>query len=357
MPETQQLAVVLKKPGQIKVETRPVPEIQDPHYVKVQIRATGICGSDIHFFTHGSIGDFVLKAPMILGHESSGVVVEVGKAVTLVKAGDRVAIEPGVPSRYSEETLSGHYNLCPHMAFAATPPHDGTLVKYFLSPEDFVYKIPDYVSFEEGALVEPLSVGVHANRLAGTTFGKKVLVFGAGPVGLLAGAVARAFGAVDVVYIDIFDHKLERAKQFGATHTILWKSSAKQPELGLVNEITKVLQGAHPDIVLECSGAESCIRGAVKACRRGGTIIQVGMGKDDVSFPINDISTKEIAYQGCFRYYKGDYKAAVKLVSTGIVNVKPLITQRFSFDQAVEAYQHNVEHSAEICKTIISGPL
>lgn len=354
MVEALQDAVVLEKRGSIKIEPRQIPEISDPHYVKVQIKATGICGSDVHFYTHGSIGDFVLKAPMVLGHESSGVVVEVGKAVTSVKVGDRVAIEPGVPSRYSKETLSGHYNLCPHMAFAATPPYDGTLVKYYLSPEDFVYKLADHVSFEEGAAIEPLSVGVHANRLAETSFGQAVVVLGAGPVGLLTGAVAKAFGALDIVYVDIFEHKLERAKQFGATHTILWESSAD--EGGLVHEIAKVLGGTHPDIVFECSGAEKCIRAAVKACRRGGRIVQVGMGKDDISFPINDLSQKEITFQGSFRYYEGDFDDAVKLISSGKVDVKPLITRIFPFDEAVEAYKYNVEHGKDVIKTIITGP-
>lgn len=347
-------AVVLEKKGLIKIEPRKVPEIKNPHDVKIQIKATGICGSDVHYFTHGSIGDFVLKAPLVLGHESAGVIVEVGEAVSAVKVGDRVAVEPGVPSRYSKETMSGHYNLCPHMAFAATPPYDGTLVKYYIAPEDFVYKLADHISFEEGAVIEPLSVGVHANHLAGTHFGQAVLVLGAGPVGLLTGAVAKAFGATDVVYVDIFESKLERAKQFGATHTILFKPDSDESEL--VHSVTKSLGGLHPDVVFECSGAEKCIRAAIKSCRRGGTIVQVGMGKDEITFPINEFSQKEATFKGCFRYYEGDFDDAVKLLSTGKIDVKPLITKVFSFDQAVEAYTHNVEHAKDVTKTIILGP-
>ncbi|QLQ79332.1 hypothetical protein HG537_0B06800 [Torulaspora globosa] len=354
MSDQMQDAVVLEKKGLIRIEPRQVPTINDPHYVKIQIKATGICGSDVHYYTHGSIGDFVVKSPMVLGHESSGVVVEIGDAVTSVKIGDRVAVEPGVPSRYSKETLSGRYNLCPHMAFAATPPYDGTLVKYFLAPEDFVYKLADHVSFEEGAMAEPLAVAVHANRLANTSFGKAVLVLGAGPVGLLTGAAAKAFGATDVVFVDVYESKLERAKQFGATHTILW--SPTSDEATLVQETVKVLAGGHPDIVFECSGAEKCIRAGVKACARGGTIVQVGMGKDDVSFPITELSIKEITLKGSFRYAAGDYDAAVKLLSTGQVNAKPLITKVFPFTEAVQAYQYNVEHAKDIAKTIIRGP-
>ncbi|AQZ15231.1 XYL2 (YLR070C) [Zygosaccharomyces parabailii] len=348
----QQEAVILEKPGVIQIGKREVPEITDPHYVKLQIKATGICGSDVHYYTHGAIGDFVLKAPMVLGHESSGVVVEVGEKVKSVKVGDRVAIEPGVPSRYSVETMSGNYNLCPYMQFAATPPYDGTLVKYYLAPEDFVYKLSDELSFEEGALAEPMSVGVHANKLAGTRYGSKVLVSGAGPVGLLAGAVARSFGATELVFVDVFEEKLERTKQFGATHTV----SGKLSEADLVSEVIKVLGGVRPDIVLECSGAQPAIRAGVKACRPGGHYVQVGMGKDDVNFPISDVNTKELNFHGCFRYKEGDFNDSVSLLSSGKINVKPLISHRFTFEQAPEAYKFNAEHGGEVVKTVITGP-
>ncbi|CAI4580045.1 BFH_collapsed_G0031470.mRNA.1.CDS.1 [Saccharomyces cerevisiae] len=156
MSQNSNPAVVLEKVGDIAIEQRPIPTIKDPHYVKLAIKATGICGSDIHYYRSGGIGKYILKAPMVIGHESNGQVVEVGDAVTRVKVGDRVAIEPGVPSRYSDETKEGRYNLCPHMAFAATPPIDGTLVKYYLSPEDFLVKLPEGVSYEEGRLCRTL---------------------------------------------------------------------------------------------------------------------------------------------------------------------------------------------------------
>ncbi|QLG72893.1 hypothetical protein HG535_0D06020 [Zygotorulaspora mrakii] len=354
MVQAEQEAVILQKAGLITIGKRPIPEIEDPNDVKVQIKATGICGSDVHYYKTGAIGDFVVKEPMVLGHESSGVVVEVGSKVQNVKVGDRVAIEPGIPSRYSEETMSGHYNLCPHMRFCATPPYDGTLLKYFLVPKDFVYKLEDHVSFEEGAIVEPLSVAVHANKLAKTTFGNVAVVFGAGPVGLLTGATASAFGALEIVFIDIFEHKLERAKQFKATHALRWKPHEKEADI--VKEISKALGGRKPDVVFECSGAESCIRAAVKVCNRGGSIVQVGMGKDDVLFPITELGVKELTFHGSFRYYKGDYKDAVSLITTGKIDVRPLITRRFPFAEAVEAYKYNVDHAAEITKTIIEGP-
>ncbi|SCV02255.1 LAMI_0G17304g1_1 [Lachancea mirantina] len=352
--ETHHQAVVLQHKGLITLEEKPIPVLSDPHYVRLQIKKTGICGSDVHYYKTGAIGDFVLKAPMVLGHESSGVVVEVGRAVTMVKVGDRVAIEPGVPSRYSDETKAGRYNLCPHMAFAATPPYDGTLVKYYLAPEDFLVKLPDHVSLEEGALVEPLSVGVHAAKLAEVRYGQRALVFGAGPVGLLTGAVAAAFGAKDVVFVDVHAIKLKLSTKFGGTHAV--DASRIVGEDNLVAEIERVLGGEQPEVVFDCSGAEPCVRAGIKACKAGGTYVQVGVGKDDVTVPLTAIGTKELRVQGTFRYAFGDYRDAVRLISDGDVDVKPLITHHFKFEDAPKAYDFNMNFPSEVIKTIIDGP-
>lgn len=351
--QTGNSAIVLRKVGDIVVEQRPIPIIEDSHCVKIAIKATGICGSDIHYYRNGGIGKYILKAPMVLGHESSGQVVEIGNAVTRVKVGDRVAIEPGVPNRYSDETKEGRYNLCPHMAFAATPPIDGTLVKYYLSPEDFLVKLPDGVSYEEGACVEPLSVGVHANKLAGVHFGNRVVVLGAGLVGLLTGAVARAFGASDVVFVDVFDNRLDRAKDFGATHTF---NASKLSAQELADEVKELLGGQNADIVFECSGADACIDAGLKVTKAGGTMVQIGMGKNYTSFSIAEVSGKEMKLIGCFRYSFGDYRDAVKLVASGKVNVKAMITHRFKFEDAGKAYDFNIAHVGEVVKTIITGP-
>ena len=350
-------AIVLRKVGEIDLEVRPVPFIEEPHYVKIAIKATGICGSDIHYYRTGAIGKYVVKSPMVLGHESSGEVVEIGAAVTRVKVGDRVAIEPGVPSRYSDETKEGRYNLCPCMAFAATPPIDGTLLKYYLSPEDFLVKLPGNVSYEEGAAAEPLSVGVHSNKLAEVKFGSKVVVFGAGPIGLLTGAVARAFGASDVIFVDIFDNKLDRARKFGATQVLNSSKLSKASQVQeLANKIKKVLGGVLADVVFECSGVDSCIDASVKTVKVGGTMVQIGMGQNYVSFPIAEVSGKEMKLIGCFRYNFGDYRDAVNLIASGKVNVKAMITHRFKFEDAKKAYDFNIAHPGEVVKTIIFGP-
>lgn len=342
-------SIVLKGKSQIVLENRPIPQIEDDHYVKLAIKKTGICGSDVHYYLHGKCGTFVVDAPMVLGHESSGVVVEVGKAVTRVQVGDNVAIEPGVPSRYSDEFKTGHYNLCPHMAFAATPPYDGTLAKYYLIPEDFVVKLPSHVSLEEGALVEPLSVAVHAAKLAGVKFNSKVAVFGAGPVGLLAAGAARALGATQVLVVDIFDSKLELAKKIGATH--VYNSLQKGD---FVTEVLKQIK--RPDVILEASGAEIAIQNGLSLVKPGGSYVQIGMGKESVNFPIAHVTENEITVKGNFRYCHGDYQDAVDMIAAGKIDVKQIITHRFKFKDSKQAYDNIVQNGKDVIKTIIDGP-
>lgn len=357
-------SLVLNKIDDISFETLDTPTISEPHDVLVEVKKTGICGSDIHYYAHGKIGDFVLTKPMVLGHESAGVVTAVGSGVTSLKVGDKVAIEPGVPSRLSDEYKSGHYNLCPHMVFAATPnstegePNPpGTLCKVYKSPEDFLVKLPEHVSLELGALVEPLTVGVHASRLGKVTFGDHVAVFGAGPVGLLAAAVAKKFGAASVTVIDIFDNKLQMAKDIGAaTHTFNSKTNS--------TPFSKALPaGQRPNVVLECTGAEPCIQQGVLALSAGGRFVQVGNAGGYVNFPITEFATKELILFGSFRYGYGDYKTSVDILDENYKNgmekaqidFEALITHRFSFKDAIKAYDL-VRSGAGAVKCIIDGP-
>lgn len=351
---TTQQAVVLEQPGKIVLTNVNIPKISDANEVIIQIKATGICGSDIHYYTHGRISHFVVKSPMVLGHESSGVVALIGDNVKTLKVGDRVALEPGFPNRFSSKLKEGRYNLDPDLKFAATPPYDGTLTKYYRAPKDFVYKIPDHVSFEEGALMEPLSVAVHANKLAKMRFGARCVVFGAGPVGLLTGKVASVFGATDVVFVDLSETKLERAKQFGATHTV--NSGDLPPGVSVESVIRKAIGKKDADVIFECSGAQPCIRTGIEVCKAGGTYVQVGMGQEEIQFPISKISTKEITLQGSFRYCQGDYSDSIELVSTGKLSLKPLITHRYQFKEAIEAFDENRDHPLDNVKTIIEGP-
>ena len=337
----------------MKFEQKPKPTIQSPHDVLIAINYTGICGSDVHYWAEGRIGSFILKDPMVLGHESAGTIVSVGSAVTTLKPGDRIALEPGYPCRRCPACLSGHYNLCADMHFAASPPVDGTLAGFYSSPEDFCYKLPDHVSLQEGALIEPLAVAVHIVKQAEVKPGQSVVVMGAGPVGLLCCAVAKAYGASKIVSVDIQPQRLEFAASYAATHTFTpERVTAEDNAARLLQECGLGPDGA--DAVIDASGAEPSIQTSLHVVRRGGVYVQGGMGKPDITFPIMALCMKEVTAKGSFRYGSGDYKLAVELVSSGKVDVKKLITGTVKFEEAEQAFK-NVKAGKGI-KILIAGP-
>lgn len=336
-------------------EDRPIPKIEKPTDVIVQVKATGICGSDVHYYVHGSIGKFVVKEPMVLGHESAGTVVEVGPGVTMHKVGDKVCMEPGIPCRHCEDCKGGRYNLCPDMAFAATPPYDGTLARYYKLPQDFCYDL-GHLSYEEGALMEPLSVAVHAVKLAGVTPGSSIAVFGAGPVGVLIAAVARfGFNAATVTVIDINDERLKFAKQFAATHTYVSKRGPT-PQEAAVDIVAEsgVESNRGFDFCIDATGAQPCIETAMFLVRPGGSYVQTGMGKDEITFPISAMCIGEFTVKGCFRYSKGDYQQALYFVKSGKIDVKQLISGTVKFEDALDAFES--VKAGKGMKTIIMGP-
>lgn len=291
---------------------------------------------------------------MVLGHESAGIVVKTGEACKTLKAGDKVALEPGVPCRRCEKCKAGKYNLCKDMAFAATPPYDGTLCKYYVLPEDYCIRLPEHVSLEEGALMEPLSVGVHVVRQANIIPGQSVVVFGAGPVGLLCMAVAKAYGASNVIAVDIVDSRLSFAKSFAATGTYQSKRelSAKENAEALLKENSLPLDGV--DVAIDASGATPSIQAAIYVLKSGGTFVQAGMGAPEITFPITEMCVKEINMKGSFRYGPGDYAQAGELLAAGKVSVKELITGRVSFGEAEKAFEE-VKGGKGI-KILIAGP-
>lgn len=291
---------------------------------------------------------------MVLGHESAGTVVSVGSAVKTLQPGDRVALEPGYPCRRCSPCLSGHYNLCPDMRFAATPPYDGTLTGFWTAPSDFCYKLPPAVSLQEGALIEPLAVGVHITKQANIQPGQSVVIMGAGPVGLLCGAVARAYGASKVVAVDIVQSKLDFAKSYAATHTYL--SQRVSPEENARNLIKEagLEENGGADAVIDASGAEPSIQASLHVVRTGGTYVQGGMGKDNITFPIMALCLKEVTARGSFRYGSGDYKLAIELVASGKVDVKALVNGVVPFKNAEEAFRKVRE--GQVIKILIAGP-
>ncbi|XP_031634641.1 sorbitol dehydrogenase-like [Contarinia nasturtii] len=327
------LTAVLYGIEDLRLEQRPLPEIADDQ-VLLRMDSVGICGSDVHYLVDGRIGDFIVKNPMIIGHESSGVVHKIGKSVTNLKVGDRVAIEPGVPCRYCSDCKEGRYNLCAHVIFCATPPHDGNLTRYYAHAADFCYKLPGHVSMEEGALMEPLSVGIHACRRGNVGFGKNVLILGAGPIGLSALIAAKSMSAENIIITDIIADRLKLAKELGAAHTLLVKNDEHEDDL--VKKVHEKL-GCAPDISIDCNGRQASTRLGIKATKSGGCVVIVGNGPPEVTVPLIAGSTREVDIIGVFRYCN-EYQYALEMVSNGKIDVKKLITHHFDISETKEAF-------------------
>ena len=330
---SENIGVILKDVLDMKIEEMPggVPK-PEPDQVCLSMGPVGICGSDVHYWQHGRIGDFILNAPMVLGHESAGTVCAVGIDVKHLQVGDRVAVEPGYPCYTCSICLGGRYNLCPDMKFCATPPYDGSLCQYYCHKAAFCFKLPENVSLDEGALLEPLSVAVHACQRGKLAFGQKVLVCGAGPIGLVNMLVAKAGGAT-VTITDISESRLAKAKEMGADATFHVTSRDSRET---ADDIVK-LHG-YSDLTIECTGVESSIGAGLWATKPGGSYVQVGYGKAEVNFPIVAVGIREIDIYGIFRYVNC-YPKALALVASGAVNVKSLITHRFPLKEAIKAFE------------------
>ncbi|CRG89489.1 L-iditol 2-dehydrogenase [Talaromyces islandicus] len=355
-------AFVLQSIKNVSFENRDIPKLRDSHDVRVHIERTGICGSDVHYWQRGRIGDFILTSPIVLGHESSGTVVEVGNKVKNVKVGDRVAIEPGVPCRYCDHCRSGAYNLCADTVFAATPPWDGTLQKYYIVASDYCYPIPSHMNAEDGALVEPVAVAVQICKVANLRAGHTVLVFGCGPIGALCQAVAKAYGAKKVIGVDISSSRADFAKKFAADGVYVPQHDSSPPagpveaSRAMAEKIVAEFDlGEGADVVLECTGAESCIQAGIFAAKKGGTYVQAGMGKENVVFPITTACIRALNVKGSIRYTTGCYPAAVDLVASGKVNPRSLITHRFKFENALEAFELVKKAQEDTLKVVIQG--
>lgn len=289
-----------------------------------------------------------------MGHEASGTIASVGAVVISVKVGDRVAIEPGHPCRRCQACKDGHYNLCPDIKFAAAPPNvHGTLTKFWKVPSDFVYKINDNASLEEAVLIEPLAVAVHATRLGKVKPGQTVVITGSGTIGLLCAAAARAFGAHRIILLDIVEAKLKFAKKYLGVETHLVDSKASPDENSATIKKQFDLDG-QVDTFIEASGAESSIQLGIYLAKLGGYYVQTGLGKPKPQIPMLAMSEKELHVRGCFRYGSGDFDLAVKLLSQGSVDLKPLISSVTPFEQATEAWEKTGR--GEGIKNLIEGP-
>lgn len=340
-------AAVMKGIRHIEIEELPIP-IPGEGEVLVRIRSVGVCGSDVHYFVEGRIGDFVVHPPFILGHECSGEIVEVGKGVKYLKPGDRVTMEPGIPCGKCEFCRLGRYNLCPDVVFWATPPVDGTFCEYVVHPAHFTYPIAPSVSFEEAALVEPLAVGMYATHRAQVKPGDVALVLGSGPIGLVTLQALLARGVTEVIAVDVVEKRLEKARELGARYVL---NAAKE---NVQEQVFSLTQGKGVDAVFETAGSVATTQLTVEVAKRGGKVILVGLpSMTHFNFGIIKILDKELDVLGIFRY-ANMYAGCVNLLNAGRVNLKTLVTHRFPLEKTQDALLFAHEHKAESIKVVVN---
>lgn len=338
MAERDNLSVVVHTKGDLRVEQTPLPGEPAPNEVQLATHTVGICGSDIHFWIDGRIDAWIIKSPLISGHESSATVIKLGANVKNLKVGDRVSVEPGVACLSCKLCKDGFYNLCADVIFQNVPPDGhGSLRRYYNHSAYFCHKLPDNMSYAEGALIEPLSVAVYACKRANIQvgLGQKVLVTGAGPVGLLSALAAQALGAESVCILDINEGRLAFAKSMGVTNTICITPKSEQES---VSQQVISLLGENPDITIECSGAESSLNLAIAVTKDGGNVVMVGLNHKKVTVNLTSAACREVNLLGV-RRYRHSFPIAIHLVSSGKINVKPLITHRFKLENALQAFE------------------
>jgi D-xylulose reductase len=346
---TEDRALVLEEKGKLSLRAFPLEEKLGPHDVRIDIHTVGICGSDVHYYTHGAIGNFIVREPMILGHEASGTVSEVGSQVTSLAVGDRVCMEPGIPDPLSRASRIGHYNLDPAVRFWATPPVHGILRASVVHPAAFTFKLPDNVSFAAGAMVEPLAVGVQAATQAGVKPGDVAVVIGAGPIGLVTVLAALAAGCARVIVSDVDPVKLDMARSLGAVSTVDVRSE------NLVQQVMRETDGWGADVIFECSGSEAAISKVFEPLRPAGKVVFVGMPVKPVAYDIVAAQIREARVVHVFRY-ANVFARCVGMLASGAIDVSPLITRTFDFKDSIAAFDLAVSAPAGEVKMQILMP-
>ncbi|MDR1431349.1 MAG: NAD(P)-dependent alcohol dehydrogenase [Propionibacteriaceae bacterium] len=337
VPQTMR-ASVLYGANQLELETRPVPKPASDE-VLVKVKSVGVCGSDVHFYKEGRLGDWIVEEPLVLGHESGGEIVAVGADVDPARVGERVSIEPQHPSTTSVETLRGEYNLDPQMQFYAVPGTDGAFQEYVTIQSHFAFKISDKVSDDAAGLMEPLSVAIATARKGHFSVGDRVLITGGGPIGLLCAQIARAYGAREVIITDVSAQRRENALNFGATSVI-------DP---IAEDVSKLKLGV--DAYVDASGASSAVVSGLYNVRPGGYAVIVGMGDTQVSIPVPVVQNNEIWLTGIFRY-NNTWPTAISLVERGIVDLDGLVTNHYGLAQVGEALSSTT--SPGVIKSVVN---
>lgn len=329
-------SLVLERKGQLALRDIALDQDLSPTDVRIAVHTVGICGSDVHYYTHGKIGPFVVEQPMVLGHEASGTVVEVGAQVTHLKPGDRVCMEPGIPDATSRAAKLGIYNVDPAVRFWATPPVHGCLTPQVVHPAAYTYRLPDQVSFAQGAMVEPFAIGMQAALRARIQPGDIGLVTGAGPIGMMTALAALAGGCAKVLVADLAQPKLDIIGAYPGVETVNIRTT---PAAQAIAEAT---DGWGADVVFECSGAAPAILGLPALARPGGTVVLVGMPVDPVPVDIVGLQAKELRIETVFRY-ANVYDRAISLIAAGKVDLSPLISATIPFADSIAAFDRAVE--------------
>jgi D-xylulose reductase len=329
-------ALVLERKNELRLRDIDLPSHVGPGEVKIKLHTVGVCGSDVHYYTHGRIGPFVVNEPMVLGHEAAGTIVEVGQGVTHLKVGDRVCMEPGIPDPNSKASRIGMYNVDPAVRFWATPPIHGVLTPFVVHPANYTFKLPDNVSFAEGAMVEPFAVGMQAATKAKITPGDTAVVIGAGPIGTMVAVAALAGGCSRAIVADLAQPKLDIAAKYQGVIPINVR------EKNLADEVKRLTDGWGADVVFECSGSPRAWETIMALPRPSGVIVVVGLPVEPIAFDISTASTKEVRMETVFRYAH-QYDRAIALMASGRVDLKPLISATFPFAESIAAFDRAVE--------------
>lgn len=337
---------VMTELKKVEIQQRPIPVPAD-NEVLVKVEYVGICGSDLHYFEAGRIGDFVVEPPFVLGHEAGGTVVEVGAAVKHLKVGDRVALEPGKTCGECEFCKQGKYNLCKDVVFFATPPVDGVFQEYVAHEAALCFKLPENVSTMEGALIEPLAVGMHAANQGGAHLGQTAVVTGAGCIGLVSLLALKAMGVSKVVVVDIVEKRLQKALELGADVVINGKDE------DTVARLMEITEGRGFDLGIETAGSQITASQLIKGANKGATIVFVGYSPSgEMTLPIGMALDKELTFKTIFRY-RNIYPMAIEAVASGKINIKDIVTDYFDLDDIQNALDSCVNNKAEIVKGVI----
>jgi D-xylulose reductase len=325
-------ALVLEEKLKLSLRDIDLPLEVGPRDVRIAIHTVGVCGSDVHYYTHGAIGPFIVKEPMVLGHEASGTVLEIGSEVKNLKVGDRVCMEPGVPDLNSKASKLGIYNVDPSVTFWATPPVHGCLTPQVVFPAAFTYKLPDNVSFAEGAMVEPFAIGMQAATKAKIVPGDTALVIGAGPIGIMVALAALAGGCSRVYISDLVKEKLAIAGRYDGVIPVNIR------EQDLKATIAEETENWGVDIVFEASGSPRAYDGIFNYVRPGGCIVFVGLPVEPIALDIVSASAKEVRMETVFRY-ANVFDRALALIASGKVDLAPLITGTYDFEESIAAFE------------------